>query len=310
MKKLNNKILLGALVVLAAIFVVARLFRAPGLESNTRKELVRVDTGAVSQVRVATATGEIALQKKSTGWTVNSQGETFEADAATVKILLQQIMSMRAERMVSRKKEKWGTFKVDSTATRVYIYQDGDLKADVYVGKTGFAQGGGSAYGGGAYTYVRLAGEDEVYTVNGFLESTFNRPADGWRNHTFLRVRRDDVTRIRFQYPDSAFVLEKKDSVWLVNAATANAASVDTYLAQLTSKNLYSFASDNAFATPPIATLVIEGKSGVLATVEGWPQGEHWALRSSAQKEAYFSSSGSSVVKDLLVGRGHFLKTP
>ena len=47
MKKLNNKILIGVLVGLAAVFALSRVFRSAQLSSNVRTELLMVDTASV-----------------------------------------------------------------------------------------------------------------------------------------------------------------------------------------------------------------------------------------------------------------------
>jgi len=55
MKKLNNKILIGALVVLVGVFALSRWLRSPGLESNLRKQLLSLDTTNINEVRIKPA---------------------------------------------------------------------------------------------------------------------------------------------------------------------------------------------------------------------------------------------------------------
>jgi hypothetical protein len=314
MKKLNNKILLIVLVAMVGVFALSRLFRSPKLEANMRKELITLDTAKVTEVRIAASAAsdkEMKLLKSGTQWWVSRGNKKYTAEAATIKSMLASVASLQAQRMVSRKKDKWETFNVGEKGTHVSIWNGGNRMADFYVGKTGFNQSPGGYQGGfaGAYTYVRLADETEVYSVDGFLESTFNRAADDFRDRSFLRVKTEDINKITFAYPaDSSFVLEKRESVWHVGNVRADSAAVAGYLNQWSFKNLSAFADDFNAASSPTLTIKVEGQAGVLTTLEGWKQDNgEWALRSSLQKDVVFSSASSSIVNDVLVNSKKFI---
>jgi hypothetical protein len=187
MKKINNKILAIGLVVLVGIFVLARVFRSPKLESNVRKELVSLDVSKVTEVRIASRDSSVQLVKENGKWSVVRDQNKFEADSAAVMRMLQTIQSIDATRMISRKKDKWAGFKVDSTGTNVSVYYGSDKEADFQVGSLGFNQnpGGNGQFGQGQgmspYTYVRLADEDEVYIVDGFLGGMLPTGPGSWR---------------------------------------------------------------------------------------------------------------------------------
>lgn len=189
MKKINNKILAIALVVLVGIFVAVRLFRAPKRENNTRRELVYLDRTKITEVRITSGDSAVRLVKENDKWNVLKNEAKFEADSANVERLLQTIQILQSTRMASRKKEKWPEFKVDETGTNVSVYYDGDKEADFMVGSLGFnqSQGGGQNQFGGmgqgvsAYTHVRLADEDEVYVVDGFLGASVPAGSNDWK---------------------------------------------------------------------------------------------------------------------------------
>lgn len=310
MKKINNKILIITLLALVGVFVLSKVFRSPKLESNLRKDLVSVDTATVTELRVAPTNSPgkiIKLTRNGKMWLVENDGKKFSADISAIKNALGTLTALDAERMVSRKKEKWETFNVGEKATNVSVYVDGDQKANLFIGKSGFTQGGGGPFGGGGYTYVRLSDEDEVYSVKGFLESTFNRSFNDWRDKALLRVNRDEIRKISFTYRgDSSFVMEKKDSLWYAGTQLIDQSKLDSYLSQVSFKNLNSFADSFNAPVDTDALIKIEGSSGELATIEAWKDAAGWTLRSSLQKEVFFSGSGTSVDKDILVGPKHF----
>lgn len=310
MKKLNNTWLIAALVVLVGAFFISRFFRAPGLESNLRQQLVQLDTAAITQLRVRPASGgeEISLQREGVNWKVTQGSKSAFADRSAVNAALSSLSALKPLRMVSRKKDKWNDFQVGDGGTQVAVYEADRQESNLHIGKTNFVQNQQGGFGG-AYTYVRVGDEDEVYAIDGFLESSFNRTYSDWRNKNFLRVSRDAVSKITFTYPaDSSFVLEKKDSVWVVNGQPAAIAPVDMYLGHLAFKNLNNFADDFQPTGAAPVTIKVEARGGPLETIEGWPlPNGQWAFRST-QQPVIFTSEGSSAIQDLLRGKTYFMK--
>jgi hypothetical protein len=311
MKKISTKILLIGLAGLVAIFVVSRFFRSPARESNLRKELLTLDTASVSEVRILPSkdqTEEMRLTRDGRNWKVTKGSRSEPSDRAAVKNILGVMANLQAQRLASRKKEKWEDFKVGETSTHVTAYAQGKKVADFHVGKVGFTQGGGGMYGG-SYTYVRLSDENEVYTVDGFLEPTFNTSFNEWRDKTFLKLSKDDIIKLSFTYSaDSGFVASKRDSAWYIGNNLADPAKVDRVIQSFASKYLTEFADGFVPSSPANAVIQVDGKSGNLVTLEGWKgaNGE-WTLTTTLQKGVYFSSKGSTIVADIMIGKKKLL---
>lgn len=303
MKKLNNKILIGALVVLVGVFALSRWLRSPGLESNLRKQLLSLDTTNINEVRIKPANYkplEVVLKKEGNRWRVYNGQQQADTEIGTVKSMLGVLKDLKVQRLASRKKDKWDTYQVGDGATQVSVLQDGKT-TEIFFGKSTYSQGG-------AYTYVRLSKEDEVYAIEGFIDSHFNRTYNDWRNKTLLKLNQADISKITFNYPaDSSFALEKRDSVWFAGNVKAADAKVNSYVSQLSFKTLNDFADGFSSAEKPTATLQIESKNGVLATVQGWKNGEQWILTSSTQSGVYFSAA-QSIAQELLATKGKFLE--
>ena len=303
MKKLNNNILIGALVVLVGVFALSRWLRSPGLESNLRKQLLSLDTTNINEVRIKPANYkplEVVLKKEGNHWRVYNGQQQADTEIGTVKSMLGVLKDLKVQRLASRKKDKWDTYQVGDGATQVSVLQDGKT-TEIFFGKSTYSQGG-------AYTYVRLSKEDEVYAIEGFIDSHFNRTYNDWRNKTLLKLNQADISKITFNYPaDSSFALEKRDSVWFAGNVQAADAKVNSYVSQLSFKTLNDFADGFASVEESTVTLQIESKNGVLATVQGWKNGEQWILTSSAQSGVYFSAT-QSIAQELLATKGKFLE--
>jgi hypothetical protein len=150
-------------------------------------------------------------------------------------------------------------------------------------------------FGGGVFTYVRLEGEDEVYTVDGFLESSFNRPFNDWRDKSLLRIKRDAIAKVSFNYPDSGFLVEKRDKKWWIENQLADSVKVKQYLNQLELKNAATFADDFSPSGQPNISLNIDGETGPLATLQAWKRTTDWVVTSTQQPGIYFSTEGSGI---------------
>jgi hypothetical protein len=315
MRKISNRTLIIVLVTLVGIFALARVFRAPRLEGNLRKELVKLDTAKVTEIRIQRPGADslpLSLKREGSRWLAEQQGKKYGIDPSSVKGVLGTLNVIRAERMASRRKDKWDSFNVGDKGTRVSVYAGNSVETELTIGKTGFNQtrpDPNNPYGGfgGAYTYVRLSGEDEVYTVDGFLESTFARSLNDWRDKAFLRIAKDRISKISFVYPgDSSFVLEKKDTLWLAAGHTADKTKVEGWLNQLSYKNLNEFADEFNPRLTTDARLEIHAGDSLIGKVEAWRNGTEWVLRSLQQPEVLFSSTGSSVARDLFVRKDRF----
>jgi len=310
MKKLSNKILLTGLVVLVGIFAASRFFRSPGLESNLRKNLLTLDTAKIDEIKILPSkerTEELRLVREGNLWKVIKGTRQEPASKSSVKNLLSSL-NMEAQQMVSRKKEKWEEFNVGNNSTHVTVFNEGNKLADFHVGKLGFTQSSGGGFGG-SYTYVRLSDEDQVYSVDGFLEPTFNSTFNDWRDKTLSKLNKEDVIKLSFNYPaDSGFVVEKRDSVWYTAADKVDPSKIENLLNLLAAKYASEFAEDFTPTSLPTATLQIDGKVGNLLRIEAWKKDEaEWILSSSHQKGIYFSVKGSSATKDVFVGRKKML---
>jgi hypothetical protein len=309
MKKLNNKTLIIILVVLVGIFAAVRIFRTPAQRSNLKKELVSLDTASVTQIKLIPKVDgtEITFKRQGSKWTVTKFGKEYNVDLNAATGLLSQLVGLKPQKMVSKKKEKWNDFQVGDSTTSVQVFAGSDEVANLKIGRIGFNQNpaqmqqqqyGGGGFGG-AFTYVRVADEDEVYTVDGFLESTFNRSLNDFRNKTLIRLKSEDVTKISFNYPDSGFVAEKRDKKWWIGTVAADSNKMKAYLNQLSFKSATSFADDFVANRQPDLNLVVDGTTGTLATLQAWKREDDWVFATSQQPNVYFSSEGSGLFQTL-----------
>lgn len=312
MKKLNNKILIGVLIGLAAVFALSRVFRASKRQSNLRTELLKVDTASVTRVLLNAAVEKgqgIELNREGNKWIAKKEKRTAPTEQGSVNNAIATLANLKPLRLITKKKENWKEYSVGDSGTRVQLYKGDVVVADIHVGRVGFNQSSDGQFNpGGIFTYVRLTNENEVYAVEGFLESSFNRSYTDWRDKSFLRLKKEQITEVQFLYPaDSSFVLTKKDKGWWIGTDQADSTKVNSYLSQLEFKNANGFADEFLAIGKGDVSIQLKGAPGMIATVEGWKRPTDWVLKSSWQPTIYFSSENSGIVKTLFEPKKNFL---
>ncbi len=302
MKRFNNKILIIALLVLTAAFVLTKVFRSPALETNLSEDLFEVDTANITEIKIypiAEQRKEIRLVKNDKNWNVVRDEKTAKAEQFRVYTLLNSLSNLAPERMVSRKQEKWNDYEVsDTTAVRIVVMNSNNEMLDLLLGKQS-----------GSSTYARINDENEVYAVEGSIRSSVDKTFNDWRDKSFLRIDPEKVTKITFNYPtDSGFVAEKKNSTWMIGEQKADSTKMQRFLNKLRTKDISSFEDSFSASASPEITVTIEAGAVPLATIKGWRESFYrWILTSSQQQDVYFSDEGPVVVKDIFPSREELL---
>jgi|SRR5688572_5820065 hypothetical protein len=301
MKRSNNKILFIVLIVLVGGFVLTRVFRAPSLERNIDETLLTLDTSKVRGIHISPAIQtqkEIRLIRSGNDWQLQQDKRNARAEMRQVKTALGSLAAIKADRVLTRKKEKWASYNVDTAGTRVKIVLgQNDLK-EFWVGKM---NGGGSS--------IRLEDENDVYETRAPLEGNFNKNFNEWRDKTFLKVQPENISKITFQYPgDSSFVLIQSANKWQIDNVKADSSNVQTYLNRFRSRFLQDFDDDFTPSEEASYTVTLDIRSTAPVAIKAWQvQKDRWVLNSSQQQDVYFSSADPSVIRDLFVGKSSFV---
>ncbi len=301
MRRSNNKILIIVLVVLLGGFVLTRVFRAPSLERNIEEDLLTLDTAQVSAIHITPAVdnkAEIKLIRSGVDWKVQYRGRTARVEMNQLNSALGSISEIHADRILTRKKEKWTDYNVDTTGTHVTVILNQDTQKEFWVGKLS-----------GSGNCIRIEGEDDVYEVKEALERNFNKNFSAWRDKSFISVQPESVSKIAFQYPgDSSFVVVQSGGKWELEDVKADSSKVQTYLNRLRSRNLSEFADDFKPSAQASHILKLSNDSSLAITVQGWKmEDDKWVLASSLQDSVYFSSSDATMIRELFAGKKWFL---
>ncbi len=303
----RNGILLIVFGALIAIYLGNKYFSG-NTNRNFREELTSVDSTKVTQIVILTKDHQsepIKINKVNNSWEVTNGQITDDANKNGVKGMLLALQSMVPKRLVANSEDKWAQYEVnDSLGTKVKVFNKEHLLADVIIGKFDFNQNTRTAS-----TYVRVAGENETYSVDGFLSSNFNKEFNNFRDGTFLKVEPSYLTGIRYDYlGDSSFVLNKVDSKWQINGTKADSAAVQNYFNGLKNLVKHDFVDDFKQPVLPTYSMTLSGNNMRDITLDAYESGDEIILHSSMNTGAYFSKGNLAIFEKLFIDKNHLLK--
>ena len=315
-RRRNNKILLLILGALLALYFISEW--SDKSERTFRTELVTIDTAQISSILLYPKAGkheEIRFTKENNVWMVHKGAVKARTRVGAVEGLLTQLLQIKPKRLAAKSKDKWVDFQLNDTlATRIKVQETkGKESLDLMIGKFSYQQNP-NPYGGGrnnvsGTSYVRLAAEEEIYAVDGFLTFSFNQPFSAWRDQTFLKANKEDLIKLSFEYPgDTGFVVIKQDSVWIVDGAPADSLQMENYLNLLANRTNAEF--EDGFTAPAQADyrLTVEGNNMAPLVITSYRSAadDSYILHSSLNPGVYFKSNASDIFADIFKPRAIF----
>ena len=318
MKKISNKTLLIVFLLLAAFTGIFYYLDSRNGDRTFKGELFTIDSSLVTSITIypkGKTIDPITLVRNGRLWNVKEGSRSYPADTMTVQRILQALEKVNAERVAASGKEGWMAYQItDSLATRVVVNQGTEVKADFRVGKISFSRGQGmQGYGGNqnmiVKSHIRVAGDDNVYVIDGFLSMMFNEQLNNYRNHLVFRFNKNDLLKMTFIYPgDSSFRLNRSGAQWLVNDTPADSAAVENWLNSVTNCTGSEFADDlqKPFSFPYV--LRIEGNNMKTIEVKGAmdPVTRRNYIESSFNASAIFGGTNPTLFNQVYPSKNKF----
>jgi hypothetical protein len=277
-------------------------------------DLAVIDTSRVSAFSIypsAEAGQELRFTREGAAWRITRGDFSAPAASQAVRSVLAEIRSLEAQQLVARDPDRWVDYQVvDSMGTRVVVNEGSRVALDMIVGRFQYQpppQGNYNMYGqnqGSGKTYVRLSGEDEVYSVEGFFALSVNQELNRWRDNTLSRVNKNALSRILFDYPaDSGYVAQKSESGWMVAGLPADSAQMESYLNRLARSSFSQFADGFQPAGDPDFQLTLEGDQMRPLLIGAYVQADSSViLHSSINPETWFRTGDHGRFREIFTG--------
>ena len=291
MKKNKSLTLVIVLVALLSVFAIVKFTGNSGRSKSFLETLVNIDKDAVTKVEILSPTDTTLLEKQSDEWRVDKEKK---GDEAAITSMLSTLETIKPSRLAARSQDNWKDFQVDETGTRVIVHEGSKKTLDIVLGR--FSVEGQRQY----MSYVRLNDDEDVYVAKDFMKMSIGADATSYRNDDILKLDKDSISAISFNYPDSAFRLEQADQGWIIGETMADSASVAKYLQSL------GFVSSRSFAETRGSTnmdIIYELSNGETVQVSGF---ENNGISSSFNEGEYWEDQNT--FKKLFKGASNFLK--
>ncbi len=303
-RKVNLKTLIILFVSLLLVVILVNLADRKKGDRSFKGNLIEYQADQISKILVSPKVmgGEkVEFMKENDQWFVTANQKKFRADQNLIRSMINGINGLTPESVVSGKKDRWKNYEVtDSLGTRVQLYNGNEQEADVVFGKVSYSAQGGKSY-------VRLAGDNTIYRINGMQASECNRDLNGFKDKTVINSDEGNWEKLTFSYPaDSSFVLAKTGEKWELDGQVADSTEVTRFLNSVAGLNHYQLAKSDPEGTGNFGLKIEGSKLNPAIEVHGFQNGDQFAAASSQNQGVYFE--GNSLKEKLFPPKSKFLK--
>jgi hypothetical protein len=304
-RNVKNIRLIAILGILVVVYAGLRLFKNTTRSKSFKAELVTIDTSTVDRIVITKSGKSFEVTRIEGQWMVTIPGnKKVDATSSSVNNALGSLLRIKPDRISTRDPEKWVDYQVDSSGTRVQVFEQNKNALDIILGR--FGVHGQQQF----HTFVRLNGDDEVYVANNFMGISFPSDPKGFRNNRFLQITSDSITQVTFKYPaDSAFILNRSNDQWYIGDDQADSASVASFLSGLRYLNGSDFVDDVAPAAlinPTISVQIESSELSEMIILKAFSHPMHgYILHSSYNPDVYFSDG--NILNKIFKGRSELL---
>jgi hypothetical protein len=307
-------LIVGLLLIAVAALTLKDYFKG---DRSFRKNVLELDSAKIVSIKINTSqpsAKSIKLFKEKDQWKVSDDAHSYSADPGIVANILNELCSMKIESLAGSSSANWSEFEVsDSAGIKLSVEELGNKQIyTVFLGKFSY-QKPTNPYDrqGKLSSYVRVAGEDETYSVRGFLRMNFAPEINNYRNKFLTKSSASAFSKISFTYPaDSSFVLLKENNKWLINGMTTDSTKLDNYLSEIEHLSSYDFADTVKHGVMPAYSIKIEGSAlPVAIELKAYKKDftEGYVINSSFNAEAFFNGSAQSLFSKIFKGKKEFI---
>lgn len=297
--------LLLQIALTAVVFLPRTTGEAPGVPL-----IPGLTTGQIVEVGIRDDRGDsLALLRQEDGW-VLADTDGYPAKEAAVQTLLEQIVGLRTDRLVTRTRASHIPLQVaaDAFVREIMLRTAEGASYTLYLGSS-------PSYGA---THFRLAGQDETYLTSGLTSWTASAAPASWVETAYLSVPQTDVQRLTVSNALGEFtLLRDAEGHWvledLAEGETIDSALAASLAARATAiyllRPLGRAEQPDYGLTTPRATVTLETAAETL-TLRVGSQGVDGSYIVKSSASDYYVRVSEYAVKDLVEkGREALLKT-
>ncbi len=276
-------------------------------ETATDRKLIKTDTATLDAWELAPGRNKelqpYRVTKKNNRWLISvNGGEAAETDTAYLRRSLQHISNLKAVTELNIPEKNWDTLGVTDKDTRLTLYKSGKAQQQLFLGNMFFKENK-TTY------YVRLKDENEIYTVQTYLEGSFKVPAEKLRKKNMVDVQKQQISEIMFLRPDGIeFSLRRAGQHnWSIDGILTKDSLTEQYVNALTGLTINNFAeSPVTGADLSIQILTYGGKQVSLKAYR--KNSDTWIISSTANTGNYIELPASQI-QSMFPGWAYFMQS-
>lgn len=281
-------------IILAVILVITVggiLLKYSGSEgSGAGTGIPPIDTTGIKRIEMIPKGGSLVIFEKTfEDWIITLPGGTDKkvaADGTKISSMISTLSELKVINLVSKKKEDFPGFGLDTGATSLKLFSDGQSEFELLIGKSEMLSPQEMG------TYVKLVNADDVYLVSGFLDMMFNSDMTLYRQTQLTFGGVESWQEINFTGVEN-FSLKRVVTDWVIENKKVDSAAITDYLNQLTTLGSRNFADDidPAKLGKPNSQLKVKTASGREFEILAFFNGTDTLVTSSLGKGNIYRSS-------------------
>ena len=297
---MKDRTILMIAAILLVLFFGARYYFSLQQSPDFSAPLIQIDTAGVTTLFIAPPgeETEIALRREDGNWIASNGQIHLKTSQEVISAILGAIADVRIKLVVTQKPGEWADYDVlESTGTRIRVYEGQKLLEDFIVGKTQTTPEGLT------FTHLRLTDEDEVYAIDGSLKNIFKLNFNDFRSKEILNIIPEvNISEFEWQNPDTVLFFQRGETGWLQGATTLDSLEVEKYLRNLHQVSGEAFADD--FDEVQGAKLLFEvltipnnqtDEPFVISCYRDTTRQLPFIIHSSQNRDAYFASDSMGI---------------
>ena len=192
-------------IILVALIVVVYLYQGPGQnreENNNFLTDLKVDQVDKMEI-IRKGTSTVLTKEGENKWKVEGEGDFYVQESVAKEFISKMDNLTQTDfELRSTNKDKKSEFRTnEENGSVVKMYDQGEQVADFIVGSLD-----PSTFNN---TYISRPDSAETYAAQGVEMSSFILRED-WRSKVIFDTSKDKLSKLRFQYPDREFTVEKQ----------------------------------------------------------------------------------------------------
>lgn len=307
MRGVRSLLILLAIAIALGWFAYRDSQRPPGTDGPDRDRVFAVEADTIERITVRSEAGEeTSLQKTADGWQI-VEPINAPSDVAEVSGLTTNLSTLEIQRVVDENPPDLNEYGLAQPRIEVAFTSNGAEHRLLLGGKTP----------PGTDVYAKRGGDDAVFLIASYLESTFNRNSFELRDKSVLKVDRDKLDMLEIAAAKRTTRFVRPAGEWRLAApieARADYGAVDGLVRRLAGLQMTGVVAEEASdlrkfgLVNPVATVRLGSGSSHASLALGSPAGEGRVHARDLARPAVFTVD-ASVLEELKKSPAEFRET-